>query len=302
MIYIIDFLKIFHHIDRTPAPTPPEPPAYMKAITRALVASGFLASSGTLLAQSYYDLDFSNHVQATNATYSGLGAYYTGDTFDFLNVAPTSGQSIDLRASVSNVSSNTSWLGAFPDYSSNTGQPDGDLGYLYQANSAGVGGITYNLSFYQGGGTFTENFVVPDFRLMIYDVDGESTQSESVRVNVSQGFYGYRLPSVGGITVTDEGNGNYLFTGPGVNRSETDPSAAFILYFRNTSQITLNMLSTTTESSPLPNGVFSAIDGDLSMLAGDLSSFGDIVTVPEPASASLALLGAAGFLVRRRRA
>lgn len=274
----------------------------MKAITRALVASGCLASTGTLMAQTYYDLDFSNHVQATNATYSGLGAYYTGNTFDFLNVAPTSGQNLDLRASVSSVSSNTSWLGAFPDYSSNTGQPDGDLGYLYQANAAGVGGITYNLNFYRGGGTFTNNFVVPDFRLMIYDVDGEATQSESVRVNVSQGFYGYRLPTVGGITVTNEGNGSYLFTGPGVNRSETDPSAAFILYYRNTNQITLNMVSNTTASSPIPNRVFSAVDGDLSMLAGDLSSFGNIVMVPEPTSATLALLGVSAFFIRRRRA
>lgn len=268
----------------------------------ALVASGLLAlSHGGLYAQTYYDLDFSNHVQATNANYSGLGAYYTGTTFDFLNVAPTSGQNIDFRARVSNVTSGYSWNGAFPDYSSASGQPDGDLGYYYQANSAGLGGINYNLNFYRGGGSFNTAFVVPDFRLMIYDVDGEAAQSESVRVNVSQGFYGYRLPVLGGITVTNEGNGNYLFTGPGVNRPENDPSAAFILYYRNTSNITLNMVSNTS-GSRLPNGVFSAIDGDLSMLAGDLSGFSNIILVPEPTSATLALISATMLFGRRRRA
>jgi len=257
---------------------------------------------GGLYAQTYYDLDFSNHVQATNANYRGLGAYYTGTTFDFLNVAPTSGQNIDFRGSVSNVSSGYAWNGAFPDYSTSNGQPDGDLGYFYQANAAGIGGINYNLNFYRGGGSFSSAFVVPDFRLMIYDVDGEATQSESVRVRVSQGFYGYRLPILGGITVTNEGNGNYLFTGPGVNRPENDPSAAFILYYRNTSNITLGMVSNTSASSNLPNGVFSAIDGDLSMLAGDLSSFGNIILVPEPTTATLTLAGAFTLFARRRRA
>ncbi|MFT3990330.1 MAG: hypothetical protein QM680_02865 [Luteolibacter sp.] len=257
-----------------------------------------------LMAQNFVDLDFSNHTQATNAT-NTLGAYYTGTTVNFTNVAATSGNNIDLKATVSGITSNYSFVGTYPDYSSSTNQPNGDLGFVYQADGYGIGGVTYNLSFYQGGGTFSDSLTVNNFRLMIYDVDGESWQSESVRVNIADGFYGYQLPTVGGITVTNEGNGNYLFTGPGVNRAETDPSGAFILYFQNTSSINLQMVANTyakvgNQNGPLPNQVFSAIDGDLSMLNGDLSSFGNITMVPEPSTALLSLLGVLPLFRRRR--
>jgi len=271
---------------------------------RSIVVAACVLSPVALQAQNYYDLDFSNPVQATNA-HDSLGNYYTGNTTDFTNVAPTSGKSVDLRARVTKTAGNYSFVGTYPDYGSVTGEPSGDLGYRYQADGYGVGGITYNLGFYQGGGTFSNQLVVNDFRLMIYDVDGESWQSESVRVNTSDGFYGYQLPTSGGVTVRNEGNGNFLFTGPGVDRSETDSSGAFILYFRNTSSINLQMESNTYatvggKAGPLPNPVFSAIDGDLSMLDGNTTSFGNVNVVPEPSIALLGL-GSIIFFLRRKR-
>ncbi|MFT4177256.1 MAG: hypothetical protein QM627_11445 [Luteolibacter sp.] len=278
----------------------------MKTLIPRVLVSLCLAAPFPLLAQNYVDLDFSNHTQATNGS-GDLGPHYTGPVMNFTNVAAASGKNIDLVASVSATSGNYSFVATYPDYSSAVKQPDGDLGFVYQANGYGIGGITYTLDFYQGGGSFTDSLAINNFRLMMYDVDGESWQSESVRVYVADGFYGYQLPTVGGITVTDEGNGSFLFTGPGVNRAETDPSAAFILYFRNTSSINLEMVADTYErvgrqKGPLPNQVFSAIDGDLSMLNGDMSSFGNItlVPVPEPSSLILGLLSALPLLRRRR--
>ena len=268
-----------------------------------ILALSFLLGSAALQAQPlYYDLSFSSPVQSTNKTDSDLGAYYTGTTYDFRNVSPTSGTSIDLRVTITNNNpTNYNFIGSFPDYSSKTGQPDGDLGYLYEysggKNNYGAGGVTYKLDFFTGDGKFKTAFKLSDFRLMIYDVDGEASQSESVRVQDKDGFYGYSLPNVGGINVKKE-TGSYLFTGPGQNRDEDDPTGAFILYYHDTSSISLQMIANTFYGDGGTNGVFSAIDGDLSLIGG--GGFGGVVPVPEPSSALLALFGTLIFMRRRR--
>ncbi len=196
-----------------------------------------------------------------------------------------------------------SYAGTAPDYNATTGvEPNGDLGYGYLANSAGTGGMDYSLNFKQGGSSFANDFVINDFRLMIYDVDGESFQSESVAVSTADGFYGYRLPTTNDITLVEDGSGLFTFSGPGTNRDENDPSAAVILFFRNTSSLTLQMRSNTTASSPLPNIVFSAIDGDLSLLgATGESAFGSFTAVPEPSSLLLGTVGMLALCNRRSR-
>lgn len=248
-----------------------------------------------LSAQTLVDLAFNNPVEGTNTTGTGpTGAAYTGTTYRFLNVAP----GYDMRATITSFG-NGQFLYSYPNYSSAAGEPSGDLGYRYQATgSYGLGGIRYKLDFFESGGVFSTAKVLPDLALMIYDVDGEANQDESVRVFLSDGFYGFRMPSVGGTTFVNEG-ASFLFSGPGSNRNEDDPSGAFILYFGNTSSLMLEMVSDTTGGS-LPNPVFSAIDGNLSLIGKSFTNFTDIQGVPEPSVTSLLFLGAAWMLSRNR--
>ncbi len=271
----------------------------------------------------FFDLDFGTNTASPQPNQPAPNnviqdSYTTDRSFTFLNVAPDSGSNVDLRITVGDNGSRYGFLGSFPSYKVANGvtEPNGDLGYLYEftagSNLAGdsplrTGGITYSMDFLVGG--TNDAFVVPSFRLLIYDVDGETAQSESVRVFNDDGFSGYRLFTIPdgqtGITVTDEGAISYLFTGPGADVAEDNPSGAFILYFENTSSIRLQMESRTFTGSG-PNGVFSAIDGDLSLIGGGDEStldqtFDPLVSVPEPSVLVLALLGLSAGALRRRR-
>jgi hypothetical protein len=293
-----------------------------------------LALAGVILCPftvraNFFDLDFGSNSANPGpnqpAPNSIIGDQYTtDDAFTFYNVAPSSGYNIDLRVTVSDPNGDRyEYLGAFPNYKHTNGatQPNGDLGYLYEFTSgsnlssgsaARTGGITFNMEF-RVGGTNTP-FVVPSFRLLMYDVDGESSQSESVRVFRDDGFYGYRLFNLdegeSGITVAEEGavseDGafSYLFTGPGADVAEDNPRGAFVLYFENTSSIRLQMVSRTFTGSGA-NGVFSAIDGDLSLFGGDDSdldeAFHSFVPVPEPSTTMLAVAAGLVFSLRGRR-
>jgi len=249
-----------------------------------------------VLAETITDLSFSNPVQAADhSNLGGLGPAYSGTTYDFLNVAA----GVDMRVTIA-AFGNVSFLGSYPNYSSASGQPSGDLGYRYQANSLGSGGINYTMSFFEGGGTFTTAKILPALSLMIYDVDGEPNQDESVRVFAADGFTTYQLPKAGGMTAQAEGMSSMKFTGPGSNRDEDDPTGAVILNCANTSSLTLQMLSDTTGGST-PNPVFSAIDGDLSLIGGNTGSFSQAASVPEPSSFALVVIGLGGAALMRRR-
>lgn len=263
-----------------------------------------LFGCGIIHSQTYTDFVFDNPVQSTDDTRAGIGDYYTGNVMDFLNVSPTSGATIDARVTASTVG-NVSFEGHYPNYNSpSTDEPNDDLGHVYIANGAGTGGIDYTIEFFVGGTNFITPFTVEDFRLMIYDVDGESFQSESVTASNDDGLVGYQLPTTDEFEVVQNGE-EYTFNGPGTNRSETDPSAAVILYFSDTSSVTFNLRATTLSSSPLPNGVFSAIDGDLSLLGGidpvNDPGFDDFTPTPEPSSSMMLMIGAIASLMVRRR-
>ncbi|WP_166442753.1 PEP-CTERM sorting domain-containing protein [Phragmitibacter flavus] len=234
-----------------------------------------------------------------------MGPYFDGTTLNFTDIAPASGQNIDLRLTVTDVIGNYQFIGSFPNYKQgSSNEPNGDLGYFYEHLGGapfGAGGLTYNLDFFEGGTNFTTPFTIPLFRLMIYDVDGEAVQSEGVRVFEEDGFVAYQLPTIGGISVT-ENAGDFLFTGPGTNRAEDDPSGAFILIFADTSSIRLQMEANTTSGNSA-NGIFSAIDGDLSLFNGNTDDFDDPVPTPEPSSALLlAVVGVLGIMHRKRPA
>lgn len=254
------------------------------------------------------NLDFTHFVQATDGTDpngAALGPYYSGTVIDYTNVGTSNGVNIDARMTAAVFGTGYNFIGHMPNYSQNvTGQPTGDDAVYYLATQAGqAGGLTYKMDFFVSGSNFTTAFVIPQARIMIYDVDGEATQSEAVRAFKVDGLWSYQIGTTAqALTPSDQGT-TVLFQGPGVNFSETDPSGAVILLYQNTSSITLQFEANTLSSSPANNGVFSGIDGDRSLLNGDESGFNTPVIVPEPSSALLAVLPlVVGLLGRRKRA
>ncbi|UOE82540.1 LruC domain-containing protein [Vibrio splendidus] len=243
------------------------------------------AVSAPLYATSV-DLDFSNHIESTNMS-TWAGPSYDGTVIHFLNVGTHNGKTIDAKVS-SEVFGDATFLFHTPDYKEGPDQPDGDIGFLYQTNSAGAAGLIYTFEFYDGtdglSGTFSEPYTVPEFDMIGYDIDGEPVQSEQVRVFKSEGFYSYQTGSAGASLTAEESEDgdSVLFSGPGTNYSETDTSGAVKFTFKNTSIVTLQFETVTTSGSSFPNPIFSAFDGnwDLSgfttpIESSDESDFGD---------------------------
>lgn len=258
--------------------------------------------------QNPYDLVFNQPVQATNANNLSLGDYYTGTTFDFLNVVPAlEGGTIDMRVTITDITSpRYVFDGTLPDYSQAAGQPGGDLGFLYRyaggsgaGGDFGEGGVTYQLEFFSGGSNFTDPYAIPDFRLMIYDIDGDPSQGESVTAFTGDGLTSYQLFDSTELSVTTGLDGSHRFSGPLDLLGEDDPGGAVILNYSNTSSIRLRMHANTSSMSQNNNGVFGAIDGDMSLIGS--GSFGSpVMVVPEPSAALLGLLGCLPLLRRKR--
>lgn len=233
------------------------------------------------------DLDFSNHVESTNGSSGWAGPTYDGPDMHFLNVGTHDGKVIDAKVS-SSVFGDASFVFHAPNYKVGAIQPSGDIGFLYQTNSAGAAGLIYTFEFFDGtdglSGTFSEPYTIPEFDMIGYDIDGEPVQSEQVRVFKSEGFYSYQLGSASAsLTAEESADGtSVLFTGPGTNYSETDTSGAVKFTYKNTSIVTLQFETVTTSGSSFPNPIFSAFDGnwDLSgfttpIESSDESDFGD---------------------------
>lgn len=272
------------------------------------------------VAQTLLPLDFSQSVQGTNDIWpnnSTLGPeFYNGSTYDFLNVTLKNGQAIDARVSILGTQGNYNFVGWIPDYNSSAGQPDGDLGVYYRHNGwfdpedpenpgaerFSSGGIAYTISFFEGGGSFTNAAVLSEVGFLIYDFDGEPFQSEHIRTYASNGFSGYQIYNGSGISVADD-NGLYTFTAPSTNLSETGPEGSFIAYFQNTSTIRFDMFSTTSTNNPAGNnGIFAGFDGDLSLVGPGTPGYGSFVAVPEPSTPLLAAAAVSLALLRRGRA
>ncbi len=130
----------------------------------------------------------------------------------------------------------------------------------------------------------------------------------------NSGFSGYQIANNNPLTVTQDAT-SYLFQGVGYNLPENDASGATVLYFDNTSTFTLqfeaNTVSTINNLN-LTNPVFSAIDGDLSILgatealktASLATSYQSRVTaqkLPEPFTVIGTLVGGtAAFRLRKK--
>ncbi len=231
------------------------------------------------------DLDFSNHIESTNGSSSWAGPTYDGVSMHFLNVGTHDGKTIDAKVS-SNVFGDATFLFHAPNYKVGATQPSGDIGFLYQTNSAGSAGLIYTFEFYDGteglSGTFSVPYTIPEFDMIGYDIDGEPSQSEQVRVFKSEGFFSYQLGSASAsLTAEESADGtSVLFTGPGTNYSETDTSGAVKFTYKNTSIVTLQFETVTTSTGPNP--IFSAFDGNWELSgfttpieSSDESDFGD---------------------------
>ena len=260
-----------------------------------------LASGVVMLTSSSHGanpLIFNDPVQSTNGNYSGLGPYYSGTTMDFLNVGTVNGSAIDMRVMVSTPVGPYTYVGLMPNMSIGS-TIAGDLGFLHEATSAGFGGVDYTLTFYQGGGTFSQTVVVPQLHWIINDVDGESHQTETVTAFDADGLQSYQVGNAGNHVTAVQSASSVIFTGPGANTNENDPTGAFVLTYANTSSVTLSLRSTTSGST-FPNAVYTGLDGDLSSNP-TLSGFGTPVTVPEPSGLTLIALVGVRLLLRRRR-
>jgi hypothetical protein len=273
------------------------------------IGLALLLTSLTASAQNFVDLDFSQNVQPNNAIYpnqSTLGPeYFSGYTFDFVNVAFVNGLAVDARVTVTGVSEGYDFVGYIPDYNQATGGPEGDLGVYYRSELGNqqevTGGISYTISFYQSGSNFTTSQTLSDIRFLIYDHDGETGQSESIRTYAADGFTGYQIGNVSGIHVHDEGD-SYRFDARGAGHPEDNADGGFIAYYHETSSIRFDMFSTTSPTLPgANNGIFGAFDGDLSLIGGNTSGFGTFVPVPEPSVNLLTAAAASLAMLRRSR-
>lgn len=250
---------------------------------------------------SIIDLDFSNQLQINDASSAfGLGPAYTGNTMTFLNVSSHGGITVDARVTATPFGI-YDFAYHIPNYNqTSVAEPNGDIGFIMTASSYGTGGLTYLFELFDGtggnSGSFTTPYIAEELAIMAYDVDGESYQSENFRAYLSDGLVSYQTGTNPASLVASIGSsGDILFTGPGVNSSEQSTDGAAILNYINTSQFTLNFESETF-FGPLPNPVFSAIDGDLSM---GLDNFNPQVSVNEPPVILLFMLASVGFLIRR---
>lgn len=271
-----------------------------------------LAVATSASAQNFVDLDFSQNIQATNAwnpNNSTLGPnYYAGIQLDFKDVAFVDGKGVDARVSLNfatspGVTPGYEFIGYIPDYNPTTG--GGDLGVYYRSilgNTQTVtGGISYTISFFEGGSEFNKTQTLSDVRFLIYDHDGEPGQDEGILTYLADGMTGYQIGKSSGIHAHHHDE-FIQFDARGENHQETNADGGFLVYYQNTSSIRFDMYAITQPwLHPQNNGVFAAFDGDLSVVGKDISGFHGFVAVPEP---STSLLGAGAVtlaLFRRGR-
>jgi hypothetical protein len=284
---------------------------------RSILASLAMAAVATVSQTdkaAAVDLSFNDPVQANNTTLSGIDPAFSGRVIDYRNVAT----GVDARITATAVGANYSFVGHAPNYEvSSTNEPNGDTALQYQiaANRTGVGGLNYNIDFFQTDGithNFSTAYVAPALRFLVYDVDGEARQNEAVRISKNSGLVGYQLGNTPQALTLTENTTSYLFSGRNANVAETDSSGSAIFYFQGVSSVLFQFEANTTTTSTTANQVFSVIDGDLSLLAGNLSGFNTRIdttatsgitaaAVPEPFTIIGTLVGGTAALRMRKK-
>ncbi|MFZ4767601.1 MAG: hypothetical protein ACOYMN_21855, partial [Roseimicrobium sp.] len=177
---------------------------------RTLLLACALTTSGLNRAHAV-DLNFSTPLTPITGNYL-FGDYISDLSVDFKSVATIGATTVDMRVTASTWG-DVQFLGHYPDYSNNLGQPDGDLGVYYHATGAGLGGIHYQMDFYLGGSNFTTPFKVSQLDLMLYDVDGEGVQSEALKAYTADGLVSYQTGTDASSVTATPITGGVLFTG-----------------------------------------------------------------------------------------
>jgi hypothetical protein len=327
-------LKSFPSLDRGASSTRAHPHSMgQHQLNRSIVASLLSLAAVATVSQpdraAAIDLNFATPDTGTgrpdvssnpNTFGFNFGPGVSANAIHYKNVA--SGVDAVVTATMFNGTGTYAFNQHIYNYSVNTaGQPIGDAAFLYyNTGGLGTGGMTYKIDLFQTDGTthnYSTAYTATDLRLFAYDIDGEPTQGEALRVfkgTDTSGLLGYQLGSTSPLAVSEDAT-SYLFTGPGVNRLETDPSGAALLYFQNTSSVTFQFEANTTSGSG-NNPVFSAIDGDVSLIGNNATNFdasGHATTaagfgsyqtatkIPEPFSIIGSLVGgAAAFGMRKK--
>lgn len=260
---------------------------------------------------------FDTYTPATSGS-SVVGNVVQATQIDFTNVATDAGTTIDARVTAAlkddtqfgSGNGNAGDAGYIPDYTSGASEPNDDLGFLFYGNGIDAieDGIVLTFSFFDGtgglSGTFSSPFTIAELEFAIYDVDGESIQSEFFRLAKADGLSSYRLGSgAQALTATDLGS-HVLFEGPGTNFPEDDASGAAILVFEDTDGFTLDF-GAVQSGGGSQNGVFTGFDGDLSLV--NPNDFDPPVSVlppsavPAPGGLALMLGGLAALWSARVR-
>jgi hypothetical protein len=300
-------LKSFPSLDRGASSTRAHPHSMgQHQLNRSIVASVLSLAAMATVSQpqqagavdlSFGTIDTTLDTTTTSINYYnfGFGPGITSNVIHYKNVGTSGGVSIDAVVTAAVTGANYSFSEHVYNYSANTaGQPTGDAAFLYQiaAGATGIGGMTYKIDLFQSGSNYSTAYVAPDLRFLVYDVDGEASQGEALRVAKGTGTGGLVGYQVGNSTtaplpliVTDNPT-DYLFSGRNVNLAESNTSGGVLLYFQNTSSITFGFEANTNTASTVPTGaqayptgsptgnaVFSAIDGDVSLIGQNSTNF-----------------------------
>lgn len=183
----------------------------------------------------------------------------------------------------------------------------------------GNGGAThFRFSLYDGTvpGSFStlydpgENFA---FRLVVYDLDGDSTAQGGADYLTVTGPFGYAVSASSNIQVTDQGNGDYLFEADGVGEVAGQVGIQNFTTGDGPNQLPIsvyyefNNISSFEFEYAVPNTPTGSGSGRNLLFDGDDISLGDfgpntsLTYVPEPSAFAL-ILGLAGiaFSLNRR--
>jgi hypothetical protein len=306
-------LKSFPSLDRGASSTRAHPHVMgqHKLINRSIVASLLSLVAMATVSQpekaGAVDLSFGTPDTGTgrpdvssnpNTFGFGFGPGVSANVIHYKNVA--AGLDAVVTATVFDGTGTYAFDQHIYNYSVNqTGQPTGDAAFLYYNAPAatgttglGTGGMTYKIDLFTTNGTthtYSTAAAVQDLRLLVYDVDGENSltnglvpsnqgtanQKEAVRISQDSGLVGYQVGNQSNSLVASRSltDGSYLFTGPGANYAESNTTGAAIFYFQGVNSVTLQFEADTLSPNNGNNPVFSAIDGDVSLIGQNSTNF-----------------------------
>jgi hypothetical protein len=283
-------LKSFPSLDRGASSTRAHPHAMgqHKLINRSIVASLLSLVAVATVSQpekaGAVDLNFAT-VDTTRNTVgtdtSGLGPGVapnntTPGVFQNIIYYKDVATGMDARITATVSGTRYSFINHLPNFTAK-GASVSDTGLRYQIDSGiGQGQLTWKIDLFTNDHNYTTAATATDFRFLTYDVDGEPSQGEAVRVfkgdtATNSGFAGYQLGTTSPLALTETAN-SYLFTGGGVNVAENNPAGSVLLFFQNTNSITLQYEANTTSGSGA-NPVYSAVDGDVSIIGNNTTNF-----------------------------